>query len=281
MSSMAKIFVVVNVFLGILAFGSAATLLGATDDYRAAFEKEVAAHKATQQANRQEVERLELQTSQQTMRAAEQNSRADGLQGKVEELTAAMASAEAVNQALRSSNESFARNLGELKDLVAANQAFLDKQATETKTATEQMLNARTQWENEVANRVGLEQQVSELNEQMTTLAAAKGDVDRQLKQAEFYLGIYKQRYGPITPNEGAPGVVNGVRGNFVGISVGSADKVKLGDVYSLSRGAQYVGRLLITTVDRNQSVGEFDNQFPGPGAPPQVGDKATPGGLE
>lgn len=215
------------------------------------------------------------------MRAAEQNSRADGLQGKVEELTAAMTAAEAVNQSLRSSNESFARNLGELKDLVAANQAFLDKQATETKTATEQMLNAKAQWEKEVANRVGLEQQVSELNEQMTTVSAAKGDLERALKQKEFYLGIYERRYGKLSPNEGAPGVVNGVRGPLVGISVGSADKVKVGDVYSLSRGAQYVGRIIISTVDKNQSVGEFDEMFPGSGAPPQVGDKATPGGLE
>ena len=38
MSSMAKIFVVVNLLLGVAAFGSAATLLGAQNDYRAALE---------------------------------------------------------------------------------------------------------------------------------------------------------------------------------------------------------------------------------------------------
>lgn len=281
MSSMAKIFVVVNLVFGILAFGAAATLLGAQDDYRGAYEKEVAAHKATKQADAQEITRLELTTSQQTMKAAEQNSRADGLQGKVEELTSALTQAEATNQALRSSNESFSRNLGELKDLIASNQTFLDKLSGETKTSTEQMLAARAQWEKEVANRVGLEQQVSELNEQMATLSASKGDIDRALKQAEFYLGIYKQKYGPITPPEGSAGVVNGVRGNLVGISVGSADKVKLGDMYSLSRGGQYVGRIIISSVDKNQAVGEFDDRFKGSGAPPQIGDKATPGGLE
>ena len=36
MSSMAKIFVVVNLILGVVAFGSAATLLGAKEDYKAA-----------------------------------------------------------------------------------------------------------------------------------------------------------------------------------------------------------------------------------------------------
>jgi hypothetical protein len=281
MSSMAKIFVVVNLVFGILAFGAAATLLGASDDYKREYEKEVAAHKATKQNAATEITRLELTTSQQQMKAVEQNSRADGLQNQVEEKQTALTNAEATNQALRSSNESFSRNLGELKDLVAAQQAFLDKLSGETKTATEQNLATRTQWEKEVANRVGLEQQVSELSEQMATLSASKGDIERALKQAEFYLGIYKRKYGPITPPEGAPGVVNGVRGNLVGISVGSADKVKLGDLYSLSRGGLYVGRIIITSVDKNQSVGDFDDKFPGSGAPPQVGDKATPGGLE
>ena len=39
MSSMAKIFVVVNLVLGVVAFGSAATLLGAQDDYKSALTK--------------------------------------------------------------------------------------------------------------------------------------------------------------------------------------------------------------------------------------------------
>ena len=214
MSSMAKIFVVVNLVFGILCFGAAATLLGASDDYKGAYEKELSAHKATKQTDAQQITQLELTASQQQMKAVEQNSRADGLQNQKEELQTSLTNAEAANQALRSSNESFSKNLGELKDLVAAQQAFLDKLSGENKTATEQMLSSRAQWEKEVANRVGLEQQVSELNEQMSTLSASNGDLDRRLKQAEFYLGIYKQRYGPITPPEGAPGVLNGLRGN-------------------------------------------------------------------
>jgi hypothetical protein len=89
------------------------------------------------------------------------------------------------------------------------------------------------------------------------------------------------QRYGRSFPEEGAPGVVSSVKGNLVSISVGSDDKVKLGDVYSLSRGGQYVGRIIITSVDKKVSVGEFDERFPGSGAPPQEGDKASPGGLD
>ena len=45
MSSMAKIFVVVNLVLGVAAFGAAATLLGAQNDYRAALEEQMQNYK--------------------------------------------------------------------------------------------------------------------------------------------------------------------------------------------------------------------------------------------
>jgi hypothetical protein len=75
-----------------------------------------------------------------------------------------------------------------------------------------------------------------------------------------------------------AVGVVTAVRrgGFLLAISVGSSDGVRVGDIYSISRGKYYVCQLVITTVDKNQSVGEVDLVS---GAPPQVGDKATPGG--
>ncbi|MHC5053006.1 MAG: hypothetical protein ACYTGK_20665 [Planctomycetota bacterium] len=45
------------------------------------------------------------------------------------------------------------------------------------------------------------------------------------------------------------------------------------------SGAAPYVGQVVIEKVEKNLSVGTFDSQFPGPGAPPQKGDVAYPGG--
>jgi hypothetical protein len=277
MSSMAKIFVVVNLVFGIVAFGSAATLLGATDDYRKGYEEQVAARKALEVSSQQKIDDLELQRSQQTNKASEQLARADQAQQQVEDLNSRLASAESANQTLRSSVDNFSQELGELKAMNAANQEFLNKLSGETKTATEQMLNAKAQLDKEIGNRVGLEQQVSELTEQMTTVSATLGDTDRALRQANFWLEKYRVKYGPLDGPEGSAGVVNAVRGTLVSISVGSADKVRVGDWYALSRGPNYVGRIQITTVDRNLSVGQFDERNTGTGAPPQPGDKATP----
>ncbi len=75
----------------------------------------------------------------------------------------------------------------------------------------------------------------------------------------------------------GDPKVI-AVKEDRVAISWGSFDKVRVGTVFSLSRGDKYVGRATITAVDRNMSVGAFDNK--GPGGPPQVGDRATLGDI-
>lgn len=277
MSSMAKIFVVVNLAFGIVAFGSAATLLGAHDDYKREYEKTVDSLKQQRVESQAKIDDLELQRSQQTNKASEQLGRADQLQQQVEDLTTRLAAAESSNQTLRSSVESFAKDLGTQNQLNAANQEFLKRLSDEKNTATEQMLNAKAEKDKEVANRVGLEQQVSELTDQVTTLSAEKGDVERQLREANFWLDKYRVKFGDIKGGEGASGVVNAVKGPLVSISVGSADKVRVGDWYAISRGSSYVGRIQIVQVDKNLSVGQFDVMNPGSGAPPQAGDKASP----
>jgi hypothetical protein len=73
-------------------------------------------------------------------------------------------------------------------------------------------------------------------------------------------------------------GRLNSVRDDLVVISLGSDDGVRVGDVFHVRRGNEYVGQVVIDKVERNLSVGTFDSQFPGPGAPPQRGDVAYRG---
>jgi hypothetical protein len=174
--------------------------------------------------------------------------------------------------------DTLSQDLGKLNQINTANKEFLDKLSAEVKKATDDSLNAKTALDKEIGNRVGLEQQVSELNEQMQTLAASKGDLEKQVRELTFWLNKYEVKYGKDVASKGAPGVVNAVRGQLVSISVGSADGVAVGDNYNIRRGASYVGRIRITTVDKNLSVGMFDAQNPGSGAPPQAGDSAYPG---
>lgn len=278
MSSVAKIFVVVNLVFSLVAFGSAATLLGSQDDYKVALGKKIDEFRQYQAQTTKEMEDLVNQKNQQQQKASEESGRAGQFQQQVEDLNTRLANANTLVSTLTSSVESFGRELATANQLNSSNKEYLDKLSAENKSSTEAMLNATTKLDKEVENRVGLEQQVTELTDQVTTLSAEKGDCETKLREVNFWLTKYREKYGDLQGSPGAPGVVSAVKGNLVSISVGSNAKVRVGDTYNISRGPNYVGRIRITTVDKSLSVGIFDEANPGSGAPPMPGDRAEPG---
>ena len=147
------------------------------------------------------------------------------------------------------------------------------------KAAAQEVLNSKKGLEDEITNRVRLGQQVSLLNDQVQELSANKGDLERALREANFWVGEYRKRYGDLGgTGGGVEGRVQNVRDNLVVISVGSKDGVRVGDTYHLRRGATHVGQIRIDKVEANMAVGVFDNAFAGDGAPPQTGDVAYAG---
>jgi hypothetical protein len=76
-------------------------------------------------------------------------------------------------------------------------------------------------------------------------------------------------------PARSIAGRVTGVEDSQVTVSVGDADGVRVGDIFHLRRGAMYVGRVTIQDVAKDESVGEFDAEFPGRVGPPRAGDLA------
>jgi DNA repair exonuclease SbcCD ATPase subunit len=279
MSSMAKIFVVANLVLGIFVFGSAATLLGAQDDYKTALKDATEKFAEYRESTDNKIKEIEGALAQQTAKASEQLGRATDAEAARDDLTTRLADSNTANQTLQSTVNTQATELSKANEINAANKDLLDKLAAASKSATEEKSNAVNALDKEIANRVGLEQQVAELTEERDTLAASNGDLSRKITELEFELNIIRAKIGDsgLAPSKGAQGLVNAVKDDLVSISVGSADGVRIGDFYDLSRGAQYVGRIKIQQVDKNLAVGVFDNQFPGSGAPPQRGDKAKP----
>ncbi|MHC4957338.1 MAG: hypothetical protein ACYTGN_03110 [Planctomycetota bacterium] len=277
---MAKIFVVVNLILGVAAFGSAATLLGAKEDYKAANKTLVENFDNYKTAMQAENDRLETEKGQQINVASQAQAARTTAETSNEDLKRQLAEAAEANKKLLNTIQA---NSKQAESLQAANAAFkewLEKYANEAGAATKDKLNFKDKWEKEVANRVRLEAEVSKTAEERDSLAATGGNQSKELKNLKFWLNEYRKKFGDITEGpKGAAGVVKKVRDNFVSISVGSGDGVKVGDNYGVRRGATYVGRIRITRVYKDMAVGEFDDQFKGPGAPPQAGDIAEPEG--
>jgi hypothetical protein len=277
MSSMAKIFVVVNLILGVVAFGSAATLLGTKEDYKAAnaeMAKNFDRYKSEQDAKLSAAEKEKAAQVNAASAAVTAKETAEASNG---DLTKRLAAAETASGSDRATIQQLANQVKTQVELNKTYSDLVDKLTGTSKSAVADKLNFQTKWQNEVTNRVNLEGEVRKAQAENAELAAKNGDLEKQLKTANFWVNKYRERFGDITggPN-GADGVVKSVKGNLVVLSVGSGDGVRNGDTYQLRRGSSYVGQVTITAVYKDQSVGTFDSTYKGPGAPPQAGDAAS-----
>jgi Tfp pilus assembly protein PilO len=278
MSSMAKIFVVVNLVLAVMTFGSAATLLGAQDDYKTAFIKTSELFDTYKTQKTGEIEGLRDQNAQMATKVSTEVAARNAADQKSATLTKDLASTKAANDALRGTTETLTKELTQLRGVVDNMRQALDKQTEVATSQTNDATNARKTLEEEVATRVRLDQDLVRANEQIQEQAAQIGDLSSQLRQANFWVNTYRERFGDITGGpQGSDGRILEVRGNILALSVGSEDGVRVGDIYNLRRGAEYVGQCKVTKVYKGQSVAEFDAEYPGNAAPPQTGDVAYP----
>jgi hypothetical protein len=279
MSSMAKIFVVVNLLLGVAAFGSAATLLGAQNDYRAELENQIEANVKLQNDLKTAQDEYNENMRSQQQQASDAINLKNTAEQQNESLRTQLADAKNANDVLRRSLDTLTQQVQRLTDTIEKQKEWQDKLTQQSQEATDAKTNALQQLENETANRARLERAVADLNEQIQTLGAQKGDLEKELRNAKFWNDkMRKLLPGFGETSEGADGRVLAVKDNLVVISVGRADKVRPGDVYHLRRGATYVGQIMISRVEENQAVGEFDTQFTGSGGMPQKGDVAYTG---
>ena len=276
MSSMAKIFVVLNLVLGVAAFGSAATLLGAQDDYKVAFEGATAKFDDYKQAKTSEIIGLNRDRTDAEGKATAAINKANVAEASQQQTKTELKQAKSANEKLMSTVETSMKELTALREIISADRTSRDRYAAEATDARKKLADMRKKFEDEAGNRAQLEVQLSNQSEEMQALAAKLGDCETALRAANFTLNKYRQRYGPLmNKGQGAPGRVNAVKGSLVTLSVGIEDGVRNGDRYQISRGDQHCGELKIIKVYKNMAVGEFDTRFMGPGGMPQVGDVA------
>lgn len=281
MSSMAKIFVVVNLFLVVAVFGSAATMLGAQDDYRKALNEATEKAAAISSTQLQMIQDKELQVQTQTANAAKHLSAKEDAEQRRQIAEKGLSDATGVNQQLTAANERMTGELSALRKQIEAQQATVAAAQAESKDANGKFQDAHKSLEEETRNRAALEGRVQELDDSFRTLQADKEDLAKKLEQANFWiekakgqgfkLGIGEQgANGRVLKTENVSG-----GGIIVILSVGSGDKVAVGDEYRISRGSAFVGFARVTRVYKDKAVAEFDTVNTGSGAPPQANDKA------
>jgi len=281
MSSMAKIFVVVNLLLVVAVFGSAATLLGAQDDYRAAVADLETKARETEEQQSATITQLNGRVASQKQKASEEKSRADDAEARLEIATASLDKAQQANASKDSTNESLAGEIASLRKLYENQQAAMTAAQNDAKEASQNYVDKNKAWEETVRHGAALDVRVTELDDSVRSLQADKKKVDDDLRDCRFWLSKYKERFGDIAGiTKAADGRVLEVREAAGGvvllvISVGRDDSVSVGDEFRISRGSSFVGFAKVTRVFKDKAVAEFDTQFPGNGAPARNGDRA------
>jgi chromosome segregation ATPase len=280
MSSMAKIFVVMNLLLIVAVFGSAATLLGAQDDYRAALADLQEKARETQEQQETDIANLRASVASQIQKTSELASRAKDAEQRLELANAGLDKAQQQNASQSAAFERLTGELRSLRGLYETQQSVLTAAQNDAKEASQNFVDKNKSWEEVVRNAASLDVRVTELDDSVRTIQADKKKVDDALRDCQFWLGKYKERYGSLMGGVGAEGRVLEVREAAGGVvlvilSVGRDDKVSVGDEYRLSRGSDFVGFAKVTRVLKDKSVAEFDTRFQGNGGRAQSGDRA------
>jgi len=261
MSLFAKIMVIVNFILAVAFLAAAGTLLGASEDYKAKYDKAIADAK-------EESTKLNDQISLRETKLKEASTRfADSDKGK--------AAAEALLKELQNSNTALANantqtraDLDKLSDAQKDLQGKLadqNKMIEEGRTALSQSESQRKEGDAKIkaqADEIARLSQANETAEKNAAAAAADSKTLRdQLDEKVTLLARYKQEKGPLSggvvmkPVSGVVQACNNSVDIYI-ISVGSHDGVEVGYEFTVYRGSEYVSTIVIDKVFPNYASG-------------------------
>lgn len=279
MSVVAKILVVLNLFLAIGFLGASATFLGVQENYKVQLAE-------TSTKMQGEIDDLTTQKQSLGQKLSEALSISAEKQANNEGLTAQL---ETQEQATRTMKESHNQLLGQhermsqtVKDLQSTidslnadkNRLIEEKDSAlgEKRDAVDAKNNAVTEQkrlENEI---LGLQDQVAELEVRLVATAA-------QLEKTDLVVALYKEAYGEMADNLGKPAIEASVSGvnndlNIVLLSVGRDDKVQAGYEFTIYRNNEYVATVVVDKVEKDHCSGYSKKEVER--LPITVGDKGT-----
>jgi predicted RNase H-like nuclease (RuvC/YqgF family) len=282
MTTAAKVFVVLNLILACVVFGSGASLLGAADNYKTALEETKSNYDDLKNNwDKQKIE-LDKNVQEQVSLAGSHKDAKDAAMNAKAVTDAQMSKQAQANASLMSTNQNLSSELGAMRKVLDGLKATLSQMMQRLQEQTENAANWQRQYQEASANAARLEQELANCTAENGSLQAGVSSKDAKIKELQFWLDAYRTRFGKIDDIRSLPeGRVlqvkqgDGGLGIFVAISVGSKDNVRVGDTYQLSRGNQYVGSITIIRVDRDSAYGRADAKYHGDAWPPQSQDRA------
>lgn len=281
MSAIAKILIVLNLLLAVAFLGAAATFLGQQESWKLK-------HEQLTKSSTQEIEGLKESLANTRNENRQYEQTATAAQAEVKALKAQFEQKDLDYTALSKAHNELIAKYDTLsktyQDIVEQNKTLQqeknnlidekDAALTAKRQAIEEMNNAQAEQKRLEGELADLRGQMAELNKKMMAMADQNESLTMQVQ-------TYQQRYGALTEAMNPQRMKAQVTGvdndlNIVLLSVGSDDGVKPGYTFTVYRGNEYVGKVMIDKVEKDYasgySVKELQKQ------PIEVGDSATTG---
>ncbi|MBL9087709.1 MAG: hypothetical protein JNM10_11270 [Planctomycetia bacterium] len=272
MSTVAKVFVVLNFLLAALFLGSASALLGHSDHWKARhttdttkLSADLNTEKNRSKALESELSKTQADKTASDTAAAERKREAETLQTqnatlkeKFDSLLASHAAATRALQIAQNTIDNVQKLVGVLQD--------------SRKTDIDNLTKALAEKNEAVKMQNALEANLNDATQQLKDVLAKHATTQTELQRALFELESYRKLY-PNGPGTEQPWQVGKVltadaANNIVVVSLGAEDGVKVGYRYAVSRGNQFIATITIMSTQAKMAAGKvtLGNGSPMPG---------------
>lgn len=283
MSTLTKVLIVLLSLSSIFLSGTMVTFVATSSNYKEAYEKQ-----------KSEIQILEAETALFDQRFAEKSAQMAqlvvALKSENQELKLQLSTSELAKRTAESERDdldikykTISGVMASFDETIANANKSRDVIQSELRKALEDINNLNAELNESESNQYEKSVYIEKLDAQVKYLKEEK--VSLEAKIAELAKGKPVTREKPVTvvkdfampapapaTDVSLKGLVSEVSRDYVVISLGSADGVTTNTVFHISRGAEFICNVKITSVDTNKSAGVVDLKL----LEPKVGDTAN-----
>jgi len=279
MSVIAKILVVINLVLAVVFLGTSSTYLGQKESWKLQKEK-------VERDLNQEIETLKTNLTNVSNNYKEQQQLTSKAQTDYTDVKAKFESKEEEYKKLDVTYNTLLGQVEKLAQTAKDLQATIDQLAKDKTQALADRETALTEkqaavdGENKaVTEQRRLEGVIADKEEMQANLEKQIVSLTEDLDKTKLVVAAYEQQVGKLSTVIGVPmlkAMVSGVDNslNIVMLSIGRDDQVKVGYEFTIYRGSEYVGKVVIDRVEKDYCSGQSKKEIEK--SPIQVGDQAT-----
>jgi predicted nuclease with TOPRIM domain len=279
MSVVAKILVVLNLFLAIGFLGASATFLGVQENYKVQLAETSAKMQGEIDDLTTQKQKLGKDLSDQRALSAEKQANNEGLTAQAEAQEQEFGRLREVHNQLLGQYERMAQTGKDLQSTIDSLNADKNRLINEKDSALGEKRDAVDAKNNAITEQKRLENEILGLQDQVGELEVRLVATALQLEKTDLVVALYKDAYGELGPGVGqkaVKAVVSGVNNdlNIVLLSVGRDDNVQPGYTFTIYRNNEYVATVVVDKVDKDHCSGYSKKEVER--LPISVGDKGT-----